>query len=121
MKRTISLTDSELTYLIRKVVTESQLEPEVEEGWLGDKLRDASRGVRKLTTGKPTHPREYFIDDILDIEDEIETNPDDFIYEPNEWEKIKMTLIAKASDSDYSGKLVKKETNNGKYKVIYEK
>jgi hypothetical protein len=121
MKKRIRLTEGELTNLIRKLIHESQVEPEVEEGWLSDKLRDAGRGVKKITTGKETHPREYFIDDILDIEDEIETNPDDFIYSPSQWEEVKMRLIANASDSDYSGKLVKKETNNGKYKVIYEK
>lgn len=121
MKKRIRLTEGELTDLIRKIVNESKVESEVEEGWLSDKLRDAGRGVKKLTTGKETHPREYFIDDILDIEDEIESNPDDFIYTPSEWEEVKMRLISTATDTDYSGKLIKKETNNGKYKVIYKK
>lgn len=121
MKKRIRLTEGELTEIIRRIVNESQVEPEVGEGWLSDKLRDAGRGVKKLTTGKETHPREYFIDDILDIEDEMETNPNDFIYSPSQWEDVKMRLIATASDSDYSGKLVKKETNDGKYKVIYKK
>ena len=119
MKRKIRLTESELTELIRRIVQESSTDPEVEEGWLGDKLRDAGRGIKKITTGKETPPVEYFIDDILDIESEIEDSPEDFIDSDN-WDSVKKDLISKASDNMYSGKLTKKMTKSGKYKVIYE-
>jgi hypothetical protein len=119
MKRKIRLTESELTELIRRIIQESNEEPEVEEGWLGDKLRDAGRGIKKITTGKETPPEEYFIDDILDIESEIEDSPEDFIDSDN-WDSVKKDLISKASDNMYSGKLTKKMTKSGKYKVIYE-
>jgi hypothetical protein len=117
MKRKIRLTESELTELIRKIIQES--EPEVEEGWLTDKLRDAGRGIKKITTGKDTEPSEYFIDDFLKIEDEIEENPEDFIDSDN-WGMVKRNILDRASDSNYSGRITKKMTKSGKYKVIYE-
>lgn len=117
MKRKIRLTESELTELIRKIIQES--EPEVEEGWLTDKLRDAGRGIKKITTGKDTDPSEYFIDDFLKIEDEVEENPEDFIDSEN-WGSVKRKILDKASDSNYSGKITKKMTKSGKYKVVYE-
>jgi hypothetical protein len=117
MKRKIRLTESELTELIRKIIQES--EPEVEEGWLTDKLRDAGRGIKKITTGKDIDPSEYFIDDFLKIEDEIEENPEDFIDSDN-WGVVKRKILDRASDSNYSGRITKKMTKSGKYKVIYE-
>jgi len=117
MKRKIRLTESELTELIRKIIQES--EPEVEEGWLTDKLRDAGRGIKKITTGKDTDPSEYFIDDFLKIEDEVEENPEDFIDSEN-WGSVKRKILDKASDSNYSGRITKKMTKSGKYKVVYE-
>jgi len=119
MKRKVRLTESELTELIRKLVNESQSEPEVEEGWLGDKLRDAGRGIKKITTGKDTPPQEYFIDDILKIEDEMEENPEEFV-DYNNWDVIRQRIMDKASDTDYTGKITKKMTKSGKYKVVYE-
>lgn len=117
MKRKIRLTESELTELIRKIIQES--EPEVEEGWLTDKLRDAGRGIKKITTGKDIDPTEYFIDDFLKIEDEMEENPGDFL-DYNNWTNVKQRIMDRASDSNYSGKLTKKMTKSGKYKVVYE-
>ena len=117
MKRKIRLTESELTELIRKIIQES--EPEVEEGWLTDKLRDAGRGIKKITTGKDIDPTEYFIDDFLKIEDEMEENPEDFLDYDN-WTNVKQRIMDRASDSNYSGKLTKKMTKSGKYKVVYE-
>ena len=117
MKRKIRLTESELTELIRKIIQES--EPEVEEGWLTDKLRDAGRGIKKITTGKDVDPSEYFIDDFLKIEDEMEENPGDFL-DYNNWTNVKQRIMDRASDSNYSGKLTKKMTKSGKYKVVYE-
>jgi len=119
MKRKVRLTESELTELIRKLVNESQSEPEVEEGWLTDKLRDAGRGIKKITTGKDTPPQEYFIDDILKIEDEMEENPEEFV-DYNNWDVIRQRIMDKASDTDYTGKITKKMTKSGKYKVFYE-
>ena len=117
MKRKIRLTESELTELIRKIIQES--EPEVEEGWLTDKLRDAGRGIKKITTGKDIDPTEYFIDDFLKIEDEMEENPGDFL-DYNNWTNVKQRIMDRASDSNYSGKLTKKMTKSRKYNVVYE-
>lgn len=119
MKRKIRLTEGELTELIRRIVQESSTDPEVEEGWLGDKLRDAGRGIKKITTGKETPPEEYFIDDILKIQDEMEENPEEFVDYDN-WDKIRQKIMDIASDNNYSGKLSKKMTKSGKYKVVYE-
>ena len=119
MKRRIRLTESELTELIHKIIIESNQESEVGEGWLTDKLRDTGRGIRKITTGKDTEPSEYFIDDFLKIQDEIDENPEDFIDSDN-WVNIRQRIMDKASDSNYSGKITKKMTKSGKYKVIYE-
>jgi hypothetical protein len=119
MKRKIRLTESELTELIRRIVQESSTDPEVEEGWLGDKLRDAGRGIKKITTGKETPPEEYFIDDILKIQDEMEENPEEFVDYDN-WDRIRQKIMDMASDNNYSGKLSKKMTKSGKYKVVYE-
>ena len=117
MKTKITLTERELKNLIRNIIIESS--DEVEEGWLSNKLRDVGRGVKKITTGKDVDPKEYFIDDILDIESEIKHEPDKFIDSDN-WDMVKRDLISKASDSNHSGKLTKKMTKSGKYKVIYE-
>jgi hypothetical protein len=117
MKRVIKLTESDLERIVRRVIQEQ--ETEMEEGWLTDKIRSASRGVKKITTGKPTHPSEYFIDELLDLEDEVTENPDEFIH-GNNWERLKRDLIAKAQDSNYSGQLVKKPKKSGKVLIDYE-
>jgi hypothetical protein len=117
MNRVIRLTESDLERIGRRVIQEQ--ESEMEEGWLGDKLRDASRGVKKIATGKETHPREYFIDELLDLEDEVTENPEEFVH-GDEWEKLKRHLIAKAQDSNFSGQLVKKPKQSGKIYIDYE-
>jgi len=117
MKRVIKLTESDLERIVRRVIQEQ--ETEMEEGWLTDKIRSASRGVKKITTGKDTHPSEYFIDELLDLEDEVTENPDEFIH-GNNWERLKRDLIAKAQDSNYSGQLVKKPKKSGKVLIDYE-
>jgi len=119
MKKRIRLTESELTDLIRRIISESNQEPEIEEGWLSDKLRDTGRGIKKMATGKETEPSEYFIDDFLKIEDEMEENPDNFVDYDN-WSMVSRRIMDNASDSNYSGKITKKMTKSGKYKVTYE-
>ena len=105
MKKIIKLTESDLERIVRRVIQEQ--ESEVEEGWLSDKIKSASRGVKKIATGKDTHPSEYFIDELLGIEDEVIENPSEFVH-GEDWETLKRHLIAKAYDSGFSGQLVKK-------------
>ena len=117
MKRVIRLTESDLERIVRRVIQEQ--ESEVEEGWLSDKIKSASRGVKKIATGKDTHPSEYFIDELLGIEDEVIENPSEFVH-GEDWETLKRHLIAKAYDSGFSGQLVKKPKKSGKVLIDYE-
>lgn len=117
MKKIIRLTESDLERIVRRVIQEQ--ESEVEEGWLSDKIKSASRGVKKIATGKDTHPSEYFIDELLGIEDEVIENPSEFVH-GEDWEKLKRQLIAKAYDSGFSGQLVKKPKKSGKVLIDYE-
>ena len=117
MKRVIKLTESDLERIVRRVIQEQ--ETEMEEGWLTDKIRSTGRGIKKITTGKGTHPSEYFIDELLDLEDEVTENPDEFVH-GNNWEMLKRDLIAKAQDSGFSGQLVKKPKKSGKLFIDYE-
>jgi RecA-family ATPase len=118
VKRIIKLTESDLMHIVRRVIQEQ--ETEMEEGWLTDKVKSASRKVQKMATSKPMRPREYFINDLLDIEDEVKENPTKFTHGDN-WESLKNRLIAKAFDSNFSGQLVKKpKKESGKLAIDYE-
>lgn len=121
-KRKIRLTEAQLTRLIGRIVEET--EAEMEEGWLGDKFKDAKR----FATGygdesEKSGAEEMFKNDLDEIESEVMANMEDFRYEDeSEWESAKEDLIMQAERNNFLGELeILYPRRNGKAAVKYNK
>ena len=121
--RKVILTERELTRLIKRIVEETQdeMNPEVGEGWLGDKFSDIKKGGRKFFTGyesgeEAESKKNSLMDELRAIEEEIEMDiENDETLKPNEVREHKRELKryirqAKedAKDDNYRGKLVQR-------------
>jgi hypothetical protein len=119
--RKVILSERELTTLIKKIVRETQ-EREVEEGWLGDKMKD----VKRFTTGhgdesEKSNSEMKFKESLSEIEDEVLEDVENFTYEDEDgWEMAKQDLMDEAEDNDFLGHLkIMHPRRTGKSKVIY--
>jgi hypothetical protein len=119
--RKVILSERELTTLIKKIVRETQ-EREVEEGWLGDKMKN----VKRFTTGygdesEKGSAEEKFKKSLSEIEDEVLEDVESFVYEDEEgWEMAKQDLMDEAEDNNFLGQLkIMHPRRTGKSKVMY--
>jgi len=121
--RRVILTERELTRLIKRIVEETQeeMEPEVGEGWLGDKFSDMKKGGRKFFTGYETGEEEEGsknekMKTLRRIENEIEDDiEDDDTIDKEEKRRLKKNLklyVRKAKeaaeDDNFRGRFVQK-------------
>jgi len=119
--RKVILSERELTTLIKKIVRETQ-EKEVEEGWLGDKMKN----VKRFTTGygdesEKGSAEEKFKTSLSEIEDEVLEDVESFVYEDEDgWEMAKQDLMDEAEDNNFLGYLkIMNPRRTGKSKVMY--
>ena len=119
--RKVILSERELTTLIKKIVRETQ-EREVEEGWLGDKMKN----VKRFTTGygdetEKGSAEEKFKKSLKDIENEVLEDVESYVYEDEDgWEMAKQDLMDEAEDNDFLGHLkIMHPRRTGKSKVLY--
>jgi hypothetical protein len=105
-KKILRLNESELLSLIKKIVKESQ-EPEMEEGWLGDKFKN----LKRFTTGhgdesEKEDAKEEFKKSLDEIEDEILNDIENTKYgDKSTWKKEKMDLMDEAEENNFLGEL----------------
>ena len=119
--RKVILSERELTTLIKKIVRETQ-EREVEEGWLGDKMKN----VKRFTTGygdetEKGSAEEKFKKSLDKIEDEVLEDIENFTYgDEDGWEMAKQDLMDEAEDNNFLGYLkIMNPRRTGKSKVMY--
>lgn len=116
MKRVVRLTESQLHDLVRRIVEESEFEmhsqemeesmendmnPEMEEG-----LGDMVKGVKRFATGYGSKEEKEqriqdFYDELDEIEDEFNSNPENFFF--SDWDSKKEQLIKKAEENNFLG------------------
>ena len=131
MKRKIRLTESELTTLIKRMVEQAQdmkgSNPEMEEGWLGDKFKDLKRwGTGYGSDEEREEAEKKFFEKLDEIEPEVLEDIENYRYEDeSDWEEQKEKLIQQAEDNKFKGNLsivYPRETRNGRFMpgfVIY--
>lgn len=125
MKRKIRLTESELTTLIKRMVEQAQdgmgtENPEMEEGWLGDKFKDVKRwGTGYGDESEKEEAEKRFFDKLDELESEVMEDLENFRYEDESgWEEAKERIIGQAEDNNFMGELkmiYPRETNRGRF------
>ena len=114
MKRKIRLTESELTTLIKRMVEQAQDQdgmytdnPEMEEGWLGDKYKDVKRwGTGYGDESEKEEGEKAFFDKLDEVEEEILSDLENFRYGDEQgWEEAKEKIIGQAENNNFLGEL----------------
>ena len=123
----IRLTESQLTRLIKRIVEDTEndmgMNPEMGEGWLGDKLGRMGKGMENIGKGARRFVKGHGSDkEKGEAENEFYENLDEFendmseegwentFYKDEEgWESAKEMLIAKAERNDFMGELKQDE------------
>jgi hypothetical protein len=95
MKKVIRLTESELTDLIHRIIVETEMDGEMEEGFFGASKKEKEEAKRAL------------INKMEDLLGNSEYTEDDLA---NSMESI----LSKAKDSSYKGKVIITHTSKGK-------
>jgi hypothetical protein len=118
MKKVIRLTESDLMRIVKRVIAEN--DSEMEEGWLGDKLK----GLKRFSKGYGDD-EEYegkkgdFMEKLEEYDNEVMENPDDYV-KGNDWESYRETLISKAEENNFLGSLRRRTSpNSDKYFIVY--
>ena len=132
----IRLTESQLTRLIKRIVEDTEndmiMNPEMGEGWLGDKLGRMGKGMENIGKGARRFVKGHGSDkERGDAENEFYKNLDEFendmyeegwentFYKDEEgWEEAKERLIARAERNDFMGEL-KQDEHTSKTKPKY--
>jgi hypothetical protein len=89
-KKEVLLSEADFIKLIKRIVKETK-EAEMEEGWLGDKMK----GMKRFATGygdesEKSTAKENFKNDLKRIEKEVMMDIEDFVYEDEGgWEMAK--------------------------------
>ena len=118
MKKVIRLTESDLMRIVKRVIAEN--DSEMEEGWLGDKLK----GLKRFSKGYGDEEelgskREEFMAQLEEFDNEVMENPDDYV-KGNRWDEYREDLIAKAEDNNFMGSLRRRTSpNSDKYFIVY--
>lgn len=108
-KKIIRLSESQLTRLIGRIVEEAEMEKEMEEGWLGDKLTNIKQGGREFFTGHKSRgdrdqKRDKFFQDLDELEEMYNQDPDDFMH--SDWNKLRTRLEKEAEENNFKGEIV---------------
>ena len=105
-KKQVLLSEADFIKLIKRIVKETK-EAEMEEGWLGDKMKD----VKRFATGygdeeEKSGAESEFYSSLDEIEAEVLSDIEEFRYEDEDgWETAKDKLIQQAEDNNYLGEL----------------
>jgi hypothetical protein len=120
-KKEVLLSEADFIKLIKRIVKETK-EAEMEEGWLGDKMK----GMKRFATGygdesEKSTAKENFKNDLKRIEKEVMMDIEDFVYEDEGgWEMAKQDLKDEAEENNYLGRLkIMHPRRTGKSKVMY--
>jgi hypothetical protein len=118
MKKVIRLTESDLMRIVKRVIAEN--DSEMEEGWLGDKLK----GLKRFSKGYGDD-EEYegkkgaFMEKLEEYDNEVMENPDDYV-KGNDWESYREKLISQAEENNFLGSLRRRTSpNSDKYFIVY--
>jgi hypothetical protein len=110
MKKVIRLTESDLMRIVKRVIAEN--DSEMEEGWLGDKLKGLKRFSKGYgDEGELDSKRDEFMSKLEEFDMEVMENPDEYVKGDN-WEEYRETLIGKAEENNFLGSLRKRTSPN---------
>lgn len=118
MKKVIRLTESDLMRIVKRVIAEN--DAEMEEGWLGDKIKGLKRFSRGYgDEGELESKRDEFMAQLEEFDNEVMENPEDYM-KGDKWDEYREELIAKAEDNNFMGSLRRRTSpNSDKYFIVY--
>lgn len=118
MKKVIRLTESDLMRIVKRVIAEN--DSEMEEGWLGDKLKGLKRFSKGYgDEGELESKRDEFMSKLEEFDMEVMENPDEYV-KGDRWEEYRESLIDKAEENNFLGSLRKRTSpNSDKYFIVY--
>jgi hypothetical protein len=93
---------------------------EMEEGWLGDKLKGLKRFSKGYgDEGELESKRDEFMSKLEEFDMEVMENPDEYV-KGDRWEEYRESLIDKAEENNFLGSLRKRTSpNSDKYFIVY--